>query len=68
MGTSILLLLAGLFAIICTLKKPAFYWESRKARRLRRFIGDTAATFFYMGMGIILVGISIFNLLGIITI
>lgn len=68
MGTSIFLLLAGLFAIICTLKKPAFYWESRRAKRLRRFIGDTAATFFYIGIGIILVVISILRLLGIITV
>ena len=63
MGSSILFLLAGLFAIFCTLTKPAFYWESRKAKRLRRFVGDTIATVFYLGIGIFLVGAGVINLL-----
>ncbi|MCT4604731.1 MAG: hypothetical protein N4A64_01295 [Marinisporobacter sp.] len=64
MNTSIIILLVGIFTIICTLTKPAFYWESRKARRLRRFIGDGGATIVYLIIGIFLIGFSISNLLG----
>ncbi|PAB60230.1 hypothetical protein [Anaeromicrobium sediminis] len=62
MERSILFLIAGLFAIICTLKKPAFYWESRKARRMRGFIGDTGTTIFYLIIGTFLTGAGIINL------
>ncbi|QZY55745.1 hypothetical protein [Crassaminicella profunda] len=64
MNTSIIILLVGIFTIICTLTKPAFYWESRKARGLRRFIGDGGATIVYLLLGVFFLGFSITNLLG----
>ncbi len=67
MWTSLIFLAIGLFAIICTILKPAFYWESRKARQLRRPIGNTATSLLYIFIGLALVGIGIGDLLGIIT-
>lgn len=67
MYISIFLLAAGLFAIICTVLKPPFYWESRKARRLRNLIGNAATSVFYIVIGIFLVCFSLADLLGIIT-
>lgn len=51
MVTSIFILGAGLFSIICTILKPAFYWESRKAKQLRNLLGNTATSVFYILIG-----------------
>lgn len=51
MSTSILLICVGLFAIIATIIKPNFYWNSRKARRFRKFFGDTVTTIIYLAIG-----------------
>jgi Flp pilus assembly protein TadB len=67
MFLSIVLVIVGIFAIICTIMKPRFYWESRKATRLRRLIGDTAASILYIIIGILASGIGIADLLGIIS-
>ncbi|WP_053956105.1 hypothetical protein [Inediibacterium massiliense] len=67
MGMSILILLVSIFTIICTLLKPPFYWESRKAKNLRRFLGDGGATIVYLLIGIFLLVTSLANLLGFIT-
>lgn len=45
-------ILIGLFTTICTVTKPNFYWNSRKAQRLRRVIGDTGAMVFYLAIGV----------------
>lgn len=67
MVTSIFILAAGLFAIICTILKPAFHWESRKAKQLRNLIGNTATSIFYILIGIALTCMALADLLGIIT-
>ncbi len=59
MGGPIILLLIGVFAIICTLLKPPFYWESKKALRLRRLVGDRIATLLYLVIGIFCIVVSI---------
>lgn len=67
MYISIVLLAAGLFAIICTVLKPDFYWESRKAKRLRNLIGNTGTSVLYIVIGIVLSCMAIADLLGLIT-
>jgi hypothetical protein len=57
----ILLIGAGIFTLICTFFKPDFYWESRKARRMRGIFGDTGATLFYIILGI---GLIVFAIIG----
>ncbi len=47
----ILLVAVGAFTIFCTLTKPGFYWNSRRAQRMRRFIGDGATTLLYLVIG-----------------
>lgn len=51
---ALILVVIGLFAIICTWKKPAFYWENHKARSMRELIGDRGAELFYYVLGTIL--------------
>ena len=63
----IFLIVVGLFAIICTVLKPAFYWESRKATRLIKLIGSTATSILYITIGILLVGIGVADLFGLIS-
>lgn len=67
MGAGIIILLIGLFITICTLAKPSFYWENRKALRLRRLVGDGITTILYLIIGILCIGISIANFLGIVS-
>ena len=62
-----LLLAMGLFVIICTYFKPRIYWESGKARRLRRFVGDQATEIFYYLIGIFILGFAILALLDLIS-
>jgi len=62
-----LLLAMGLFVIICTYFKPRIYWESGKARRLRRFVGDQATEIFYYLIGLFILGASILVLLDLIS-
>ena len=54
----------GVFTVVCTIKKPAFYWESRKARNMRELIGDRGAEIFYVLLGLFLIGVSIFAPVG----
>ncbi|HHY78413.1 MAG TPA: hypothetical protein GX498_07925 [Clostridiales bacterium] len=67
MATAIILILIGLFAVICTLLKPTFYWEHRKALILRKLLGDRITTIFYLVLGILLIGLGIANLLGLVS-
>ncbi len=47
----IVLILIGVFTVVCTLGRFPFYWESRKARSMRRLIGDTGTTILYYFIG-----------------
>ena len=65
---SYVFILVGIFTIWGTLAKPAFFWESRKAERTRRLIGDGPTMILYLVIGgaCVLAGaltaIGIFNL------
>ncbi|GAB6088327.1 hypothetical protein [Alkaliphilus crotonatoxidans] len=64
---SVAFILIGLFAITCTIIRPGFYWQSRKARQLRRLLGDTGASLVYILIGIFLIGIALADLTGMIN-
>lgn len=46
----IILLVVGVFTLVMTIKKPDFYWESRKAKNLRWILGDKWTTIFYIAL------------------
>lgn len=46
----IILLIVGIFTLAMTIMKPDFYWESRKAKSLRRLIGDKGSAIFYIAL------------------
>jgi vacuolar-type H+-ATPase subunit I/STV1 len=48
MTLGILFIVAGIFTLLMTLIKPSFYWNSRKAMRLRRLVGDPIASIIYI--------------------
>lgn len=50
----ILLIVFAVFAISCTYFKPSFYWDSRKAARLRNLLGDLGTSIFYYAIGVML--------------
>jgi len=52
----IIFILIGLFSIICTIKKPNFFWESRKALRMRKLLGDKITSIFYIVVGALALG------------
>lgn len=58
---------AGVFAIVCTFLKPDFYWEGRKAMRMRSLIGDLGTSLLYYGIGISVSVIGVLSLLGVVT-
>lgn len=60
------LIAVGLFALICTFLKPDFYWNSRKATRMRRLIGDFGASLLYYLIGGVVTVIGTLILLGVI--
>lgn len=53
MMASVILILVGIFTFTCTLKKPNFFWEHRKAKFLRKIIGDRATVIFYLIISVI---------------
>ncbi|WFD08950.1 hypothetical protein [Tepidibacter hydrothermalis] len=57
-------ILIGLFTLICTIKKPNFFWENRKALRMRRLIGDKITSIFYIIIGAFALGGGTIALLG----
>ncbi|SHI57945.1 hypothetical protein [Lutispora thermophila] len=63
MATAVVILFIGLFTTICTLLKPDFYWENRKAVALRKLVGDRIAAIFYLIIGILCIGFGIAILL-----
>lgn len=50
-----LLIAAGIFAIVCSLKEYPFFVEHRKARMLAGIIGKTGMKIFYVTLGLALV-------------
>lgn len=46
----LLVLILGLFILICTIKKPNFFWESLKVKFTRRILGDKITTYLYFGL------------------
>lgn len=51
----LILLLVGIFTIYMIVKKPKFYWESRKAKQMRSLMGDKGTAFFYLALGAFLI-------------
>jgi len=49
------ILFCGLFTLICANRKPPWYWEHHKARKLRDLLGDRGAEIFYYCLGLFLV-------------
>lgn len=56
----------GAYVLVCTSVKPKFFWESKKAIRLRKSIGDSkAAIVYYVIAGVALI-VGVLSMLGII--
>lgn len=54
-----LLIVIGIFTLVCTYYKPSFYWESRKAQQMRKLIGDkgTEIMYYLIGLGVLVIGL-----------
>ena len=50
----IILLTVGIFTLFMTIKKPKFYWESRKSKQMRALMGDKGASIFYLALALFL--------------
>ncbi len=55
---------AGLFSIVCTIKEYPFFWEHRRAKLMVRILGRTGAKVFYLTLGVALVVIGMGILTG----
>ena len=64
----ILFIVLGIFTLVCTFFKPSFYWESRKARGMRKLIGDRGTSVFYYIIGLAVVVIGVLGMLDIISV
>ncbi|WP_432664951.1 hypothetical protein R9X47_01650 [Wukongibacter baidiensis] len=64
MMISAILIIVGIFTFTCTLKKPNFFWEHRKAKLLRKTIGDKATSIFYFTISLIITVVGLFVLIG----
>ncbi|MCK8060619.1 MULTISPECIES: hypothetical protein [unclassified Fusibacter] len=62
-----IILAAGLFALICTVIKPSFYWESRKAKRMRKLMGDGITTVIYLVIGSAITVAGLLEIFGVIN-
>jgi uncharacterized membrane protein YedE/YeeE len=58
MGKSIMIG-AGVIILILSIVRPAFFWNTRKALRMRRLIGDSAAMLLYIAISIFIIYIGI---------
>jgi hypothetical protein len=63
MWEPILAIVLGAVVAALTLLKPAFFWEHRRARTMRRLIGDTGTTVLYLGISLVLLGLGIASLI-----
>lgn len=59
----VLIVAAGAFSIVCSLKGYRFFWEHRRAQFMVRLIGYTGTKIFYITLGIALVVIGIMMLM-----
>lgn len=50
-----LIILGGLFSIVCSLKEYRFFMEHRKARVMAGLLGKTGMKIFYVTLGLALV-------------
>jgi formate-dependent nitrite reductase membrane component NrfD len=57
----------GLYVLVCTLTKPKFFWESKKAKRLRKSIGESNAAIVYYIIASVALLVGLLNRLGIIN-
>lgn len=55
----------GLYLIFGALVKPNFFWNSKKAMRLRNSFGDSMAVKIYMGISILAFLIALLDILNI---
>jgi uncharacterized membrane protein YecN with MAPEG domain len=53
---AILVITLGLVVAALTITRPSFYWESRRARFMRRIIGDRATVVLYLVIALICIG------------
>lgn len=60
----IFFIILGIFILVATILKLPFYWNSRKALRARRLLGDTITYFLYLGIGIMIEVIGILYVTG----
>lgn len=63
----ILFMVIGGFILLGTYFKPGFYWNARKAMRLRNIIGDQATAILYYAIGAVLLVLGILGQLNIIN-
>lgn len=61
MPATLLLIIIGIFMIICTIKKPNFFWNNRKAMPLRNLLGDKAVAIIYIIIGIVAIVFGIYG-------
>lgn len=59
MTEGIILILIGVFTLVCSIAKPNFYWNSRKANRMRKFVGDGMTTIIYLVLSILSIVVGI---------
>lgn len=64
---AIIFMAFGLGAIGLTYFKPSFYWNARKATRLRNLIGDKATALVYYAIGAIVTVLGLLGQLNIIS-
>ena len=57
---SVLFILVGLYTIIATVKKTDFFWENRKAKVMRKIVGDKVTSVFYMAIGCFVSGVGVY--------
>lgn len=57
----------GVYFLFCILFKPKFFWESKKAIRLRNSIGDSKAALVYYIIVAVALGIGVLSMFGIVN-
>jgi len=57
----------GVYILLCILVKPKFFWESKKATRLRKSIGDSKAALVYYVIAGIALSVGFLSLLKIVN-
>jgi uncharacterized membrane protein YidH (DUF202 family) len=60
----ILFIVIGILILVLTILRIPFFWNARKALRMRRLLGDSLTMILYIGIGIMMGVIGILELLG----